>query len=84
MPRLIDADALIKILEFNSWNIDEWELPHEQVSTGLMANALDRETVEEMPTVDAVPVVRCGVCRRKRYCSFYRGDENDFCAWAER
>ena len=54
--RLIDADALIKKLKSNSWDIDEWELPHEQVTAGLMANAYDRETVEEMPTVDAVPV----------------------------
>ncbi len=53
---LIDKDALIKKLECNSWDIDEWELPHEQVSAGLMANAMDRETVEGMPTVDAVPV----------------------------
>lgn len=60
--KLIDGDALIKKLESNSWNIDEWELPHEQVSAGLMANAMDKETVEGMPTVDAVPVIRCKDC----------------------
>lgn len=54
--RLIDADALIKKLESNSWNIDEWELPFDHVTAGLKANAMDRETVEGMPTVDAVPV----------------------------
>ena len=54
--RLIDADMLIKKLESNSWTIDEWELPHEQVTAGLEANAMDRETVEGMPTIDAVPV----------------------------
>lgn len=56
MPRLIDADELIKKLEFNSWDIDEWELPHEQVSAGLRANAYDRKTVEDAPTIDAIPV----------------------------
>ncbi len=60
--RLIDADVLTKKIESNSWDIDEWELPHEQVSAGLTANAMDRKTVEEMPTVDAVEVVRCKDC----------------------
>jgi hypothetical protein len=53
---LIDKDALIKKLESNSWDIDEWELPFDNVTAGLKANAMDRETVEGMPTVDAVPV----------------------------
>ena len=73
--RLIDADVLIKKLKSNSWDIDEWELPHEQVSAGLMANAYDSETVKKMPTVDAEPVkhgrwidpaaencYRCSIC----------------------
>ena len=61
--RLIDADELIKKLEFNSWDIEEWELPHEQVSAGLRANAYDRKTVEDAPTIDAVPVIRCKDCK---------------------
>ena len=35
------------------------------------------------PTVDAVPVIRCRVCLKKRICSLYReaNQENGFCAW---
>ena len=93
--RLIDADALIKKLESNSWDIDEWELPHEQISAGLMANAMDRETVEGMPTVDAVPVrhgkwididvqlytwkVRCSVCGHERSMMSTQGEYPKYC-----
>lgn len=94
--RLIDADTLIKELESNSWDIDEWELPHEQVSAGLMANAYDLETVKKMPTVDAVPVIRCRECSHLQ--GAYLGDyhawicmklhrqvwEHNYCCWAER
>ncbi len=91
--RLIDADELIKKLEFNSWDIDEWELPHEQVSAGLRANAYDRKTVEDAPTVDAVPVVRCKDCRfyethsfqgkEFRLCGFgFPTRADDFCSWS--
>ena len=90
--RLIDADALIKILEFNSWNIDEWELPHEHVSAGLLANALDREIVEEAPTVDAVPVIRCRDCKywrkTKKQCGYTyllpQFEADEYCSRAER
>lgn len=52
--------------------------------------------VEEMPTIDAVPVVRCKDCKRfvdnkeafVKYCSYGRGikfvSENDFCSYGER
>lgn len=80
--RLIDAD------EFKAFNA-RW-----------MANEKDpdkkraRETRKELfntfidmqETVDAVPVVRCKNCSRKRYCEWYvvNGcDENNFCSWAD-
>ena len=76
---LIDKDALIEKLKSNSWDIDEWELPHEQVSAGLMANAYDLETVKKMPTVDAVPVILCCECRYfelDHFENFYVPTEN--------
>ena len=52
--------------------------------TGYQSVALAE--IDLMPSVDAVPVIRCGVCLKKRICSLYREthDENGFCAWAER
>ena len=42
--------------------------------------------VMKLPTTDAVPVIRCRVCLKKRLCSLYRetNDENGFCAWGKR
>ena len=42
--------------------------------------------VMNLPTTDAVPVVRCKVCLKKRLCSLYReaNQENGFCAWGVR
>ena len=70
MVRLIDADKI-------EYRADDSRMkPFDYVY---------RCDVEAEPTVDAEPVIRCGVCRRKRYCSFYRetNDENGFCSWAE-
>lgn len=38
------------------------------------------------PTIDAVPVIRCGDCLKKRICLLYRetNDNYGFCAWAKR
>lgn len=84
--RLIDADVLLKKLSDNSWNIDEWELPRKEVSAGLIANGMDRKTVEEMPTVDAVPVIRCRECKYKPTCEEYiiTQQEDAYCSWAVR
>lgn len=42
--------------------------------------------MESNAEVDAVPVIRCGVCLKKRHCILYRetNDGNGFCAWGER
>ena len=39
--------------------------------------------VMNLQTTDAVPVVRCKVCLKKKLCSLYReaNQENGFCAW---
>lgn len=72
MFRLIDADDL------KDWS----EIVPLTEDGGIDINDFE-EKLKSMPTIDAVPVVRCGVCLRKRYCSFYRGDDDDFCSWAE-
>lgn len=43
-------------------------------------------SIDEVPTIDAVPVIRCGECLKKRICLLYQDahDENGFCAWAGR
>lgn len=50
---------------------------------GYIAPHETRRLIEDLPTVDAVPVIRCRVCLKKRICSLYReaNQENGFCAW---
>lgn len=65
--RLIDADALLKELrkscEYHAENSREFSLLQRDIII-----------VQEQPTVDAVPVIRC------RYCEHYAG-EGMYCAW---
>ena len=53
------------------------------------------EAAEDMPTIDAVPVVRCGECERRDkcsdltdtvYCLWYMEQmyKTDFCSYGER
>ncbi len=58
--RLIDADALLKYLMINmSWHdedgieVDDWD----------EKRAIIKDLIDGVPTVDAVPVVRCKDCR---------------------
>lgn len=80
--RLIDADAL-----------KEWsEIVPLTFDGGIDINEFDKK-LKSMPTVDAVPVIRC------KDCKHYNGllytlcsnsgmnvidDEEDYCSWAER
>lgn len=62
----------------------------------IFLNETDCEQIMRMPTVDAVPVVRCKDCRYCDYksnvigCACFRGGflrntrENDFCSYGER
>lgn len=82
MPRLIDADKIEPTELYNG----EW------VRVAYM------DDIDELPTVDAEPVVRCKDCRfwhnRAKVClhpclSFegtfpVRIDGNDYCSWGER
>lgn len=60
---------------------------------------VDTDDIENLPAVDAVPVVRCGECKHRRddedyvsghYCvkrpsnGGYFCEDNDFCSYGER
>lgn len=84
MTRLIDADALLDFLD-----VGHLRPPTEICFSEVMV----KNIIELMPTVDAVPVIRC------KDCKHYNGllytlcpqsgmnvidDEEDYCSWAER
>ena len=80
--RLIDADVFDAIIN-DDGTIDVY------------ATETARNAMLIMPTVDAVPVVRCRECIRWRHsktntaakvCDWdrYEKTENDFCSWAKR
>ena len=58
--RLIDADALLEKTQFR--------LPTDNPIAEIYAEcvAIHRENIEEAPTIDAVPVVRCKDCKYSR------------------
>lgn len=80
--RLIDADALRIVFT---------EKGSERVCGVELCKAIIFR-IDEMPTVDAVPVIRCKDCKNfvdeedQSYCIDMAGqcDGNGFCAWAER
>ena len=94
-PRLIDANALDKRFDKRiKWlRLDM----HDQYSLGLYHGAVtDKDLINEMPTVDAVEVVRCRDCKHRGTddCIFHiKGEpadeellrklDNDFCSYGE-
>lgn len=82
--RLIDADALLEMLPVVENNF--------QIS--LIGAVADFVTmICNAPTVDAVPIVRCGECKwasniRRRTCLCARSNKymrvTDFCSYGER
>ena len=78
--RLIDADAL------KDWS----EIVPLTGDGGIDINDFD-EKLKSMPTVDAVPVIRCKDCKwyefdRKMHCGLPHGvrSKDDYCSDAER
>lgn len=88
--RLIDKDTLIEVLGVMQGLCD--------TKAALIQNSKIWQQVKDLPTVDAVPVIRCKDCK---YCSVDRYadgnvpdyvciemdcgvEANGFCAWAER
>ena len=92
MSRLIDADVAIE-------NIEEWL---DSVGTAMIGKGLSYTgelmgCIEDAPTVDSVPVVRCRECKHRGTddCIFHiKGEpadeelllklDNDFCSYGER
>ena len=91
--RLIDADALIE--KFNEkTNMAECLIDARTAERFATFCAL-ADAVEEMPTVDAVPVIRCKDCTFGHYidhghmhclhpCGLTTNMTDDFCSYAER
>ena len=81
--RLIDADALAKFIDYGHLNN-----PNEK----LYSENDIREMIDMMPTIDAVPVVRCKDCkwyyRGGATCMYWDGENgmrgDDYCSQAER
>lgn len=83
--RLIDADTLIETINKNAkgnegWYGDTWQF---------------MQDVENAPTIDAVPVVRCKNCKfygtpknfKKPYCmrgAYVKVNADDYCSKGER
>lgn len=83
MARYIDADAMLETLKRK---YPQWYTGKPKDSWMHYAWLVYHQAVENAPTVDAVPVVRCKDCKHHRYCC--RGsipmDDNGFCSAGER
>ncbi len=87
--RLIDADALKDIICNNVYPVRD---DFNNGDYGMFWTGGIEKAIDDAPTVDAVPVVRCKDC--VMYSSRYSGwhcyldgrqtQENDFCSWGER
>ena len=92
--RLIDADALkegIKELKQSPWYNNDINTSWKQGIKDAV-HVVETLCIDEEPTVDAVPVVRCKDCKyrdeQSANCTRFRKDwyvqSNSFCSWAER
>ena len=81
--RLIDADALEVIFDREDWGTpDERYMPESSIG----------RWIDDAPTIDAVPVVRCGECKYlmvSGICNMFadgniKPSVSDFCSYGER
>lgn len=100
MSRLIDADALFKYngrslsdaVKYGNKDAEQQEWSY---STMMMYEIADE--IDSAPTIDAVPVVRCGECKHWRrnvgvsdspnghcFCHDIDPNQYDFCSYGER
>ena len=78
--RLIDADWVISVLNI----FNDKEHGDEKFLLGI---ASAKEIVENAPTIDAEPVVKCKDCilDREAQCPMkYATEPDDYCSWGER
>lgn len=90
--RLIDADVLKVKISYRQWDVDD-DLPRDEASTRISECYVIDRMVDDMPTVDAVEVIRCKDCayyltghEQTRYCAKdgILKRETYYCAGAER
>jgi hypothetical protein len=78
--RLIDANALLK-----SYDV-AWMVEYDETGCGVSKKAIPTKTIDNAPTIDAVPVVRCRECRDYErdcgYCDYWEVSRNfdDYCS----
>ena len=97
MGRLVDANEVVKLILAERDKIprtvhtDPYELGTEKPyhagnqMRGGIRKAL--RCIEQAPTVDAVPVVRCKDCKHRfedSWCEYVDDDDNFYCARGER
>lgn len=91
--KLIDADAFESVLDFADSDVCE-EFPDGYCEFGFSREKI-RELLRDIPTVDAVPVVRCRECNHcdpeNYHCDHPMGTAaplrrkpDDFCSYGER
>ena len=91
--RLIDADAFIE--KFDEKVDMKERLIDERTAERFATFCALADAVKEMPTVDAVPVIRCKDCTFGHYidhghmhclhpCGLTTNMSDDFCSYAER
>ena len=82
MARLIDADALMDVIRQH-----EYRLATKQgsIDYGMFTLGI-QQAVDEQPTIDDVPVVRCKDCRKfKTYgCRMVASGYDELCSYGER
>lgn len=64
MGRLIDADALLKMIRPDDEEDSQAAVLISDVKK------IFRKLIDNAPTIDAVPVVRCGECKHSELCFF--------------
>lgn len=94
--RLIDADALKEIISGNSYILRD---SINSMNFGMFWDGIE-QAIDESPTIDAVPVVRCKDCKGSevfqndssgvmaRYCKAFTLKrmvaDDDYCSYGER
>ena len=81
--RLIYADALMDVIRQH-----EYRLATKQgsIDYGMFTLGI-QQAVDEQPTIDAVPVVRCKDCKHRfkdSWCEYADDDDNFYCARGKR
>ena len=85
MTNLINTDTLLaQMEEYYKRRAEEANMTGDRTICVTWNDAVT--LIKSAPTVDAVPVIRCGVCLLKRICIMYRDAKNKdgFCAWGKR